>query len=434
MSAAPDSRSKQTGFFGRPLLKDSHALDWRELLARFALGLFCIALWHNGLFYGAISILALAWLVDGGLCKLDRLLKQPLVWGILAFCGAWLLGLLWSDFPVAFEGKWKKYFILLTFIPFLALLDKNRWPWAVGALLSGYASILALGSYQWAIEGAQGIPWLKFSYLGYSAAIGAGVILAAFYGCVAATRSRACLSWLLALLLLFLQFNQSSRGLLIATLAALLLMLVLRYRIEGRKLMASLAAAVVAIAVLAASSDVLHERLYQAGNDLRLFQQGHYQTSLGYRLAMWEIGLRGIAERPLLGHGAGMAREYFDERIVTHQQGIYRNLPEFQKTIHFHNEWIEIGVHLGLLGISAWVFLLWCWFQAFKRCQMSLLGAAMVCYIVIAGLSHVFLLFSRIPPLLLVITALAICWRQQQLDESDTMDDTSLAAHEATAS
>jgi O-antigen ligase len=201
----------------------------------------------------------------------------------------------------------------------------------------------------------------------------------------------------------------------------LLLMLVLRYRIEGRKLMASLAAAVVAIAVLAASSDVLHERLYQAGNDLRLFQQGHYQTSLGYRLAMWEIGLRGIAERPLLGHGAGMARQYFDERIVTHQQGIYRNLPEFQKTVHFHNEWIEIGVHLGLLGISAWVFLLWCWFQAFKGCRMSLLGAAMVCYIVMAGLSHVFLLFSRIPPLLLVITALAICWRQQP-NESDTID------------
>jgi len=393
-------------------LKNWIVPDWRELLARFALIFFCIALWSNRSLYVAIFILVCAWLADGGLAKFTRLAKEPLVIGILVFCGVWVLGLLWSDFSVAFQGKWKKYFVLLTFIPLLSLLNKARLPWAVGALLVGYLGVLAIGSYQWIIQGAQGVPWLKFSYLGYSAAIGIGVLLAAYFSCVTSANRSRYLSWLLALLLLFLQFNQSSRGLLVATLVALLLMIILRYRIEGKRLAGGLVSVVAAITLLAASSNIFHERLFQAGTDLQLFQQGNYQTSLGYRLAMWEIGLRGIAERPILGHGAGMAKQYFEESAATYGQGIYKNLPEFQKTVHFHNELIEIGVHLGLLGILAFMFLLWSWLQTFKRQRMGLLGAAIVCYIIMAGLSHVFLLFSRIPLLLLVVTAVVICWRQ----------------------
>lgn len=396
-------------------------LNWRELLARFALVFFCIALWHKGLLYGAIIVLVFAWLNDGGLSKFVRLIKEPLVLGILVFCGVWVLGLLWSDLAIAFQSKWKKHFFLLTFIPFLSLLNKARLPWAIGALISSYLSILAIGSYQWAIQGMQGVPWLNFSYLGYSAALGAGVILAAFTGCVTSSKGYRFLSWLLALFLLFLQFNQSSRGMLVATLMALLLMIVLRYRFEGKILVGGLVSIVAAIALFAISSNIFHERLIQAGADLQLIQQGNYQTSLGYRFAVWEIGLHGIAERPILGHGTGMAKQYFEEIIATYKQGILKNQPEFQKTVNFHNELIEIGMQLGFLGILAFMFLLWCWFQSFKRHRMDLLGATMVCFIIMAGLTHAFLLFNRIPLLLLVVTALAICWRQHE-DDSAAID------------
>ncbi len=367
-------------------------------------------------------VLVLAWLMDGGLSKFTHLLKEPLVLGVLVFCGVWLLGLLWSDFSVAFQGKWRRYFILLTFIPFFSLLNKARLPWAIGALISGYFSILVLGSYQWMMQGMQGIPWLDISYLGYSAALGIGVILAVFCGWTTSSKGNRLLSWLVALLLLFLQFNQSSRGLLVATLTALLLMIVLRYRIEGKMLVGGVISVIAITVLFAISSNVFHERLIQASTDLRLFQQGNYQTSLGYRLAMWEIGLRGIAEHPVLGHGTGMARQYFEESVTTYKDGIYKNLPEFQETVHFHNEWIEIGIHLGFLGILAFIFLLWCWFQAFKRHRMSLLGGAIVCYVVMAGLTHVFLLYNRIPPLLLAVTAMAICWQGHDEEHAVTID------------
>ncbi len=391
--------------------------NWRELFIRFVLVLFCFTLWPKGFIYWGMGLLVFAWLMDGGISRCSDLLQEPLVMGILVFCGLWLLGLLWSDSAAIFQGKWRKYFILLTFIPLFSLLNKERLPWAAGALLCSYLGIVALGGYQWATQGTQGIALLDMSYLSYSSALGAGVILAVFLGWETLSggkRLPSVLLWLTAILLLFLQFNQSARGMLIATQAALLLMMVLRYRIAWRRLAGGLFLIMAMTVLFAASSDIFRDRLQQAVADLHAFQQGYYQTSVGYRLAMWDVGLHGIAEHPLLGHGSGMAEKYFDDSIATYKQGIYRKLPEFQETAHFHNELIEIGMHLGLLGILAFGFLLWCWFRSFRQSQVALLGSAIVFFIFMSGLTDTFLLYGRIPPFLLTVTAITVCWRKYQ--------------------
>ncbi|HUM72813.1 MAG TPA: O-antigen ligase family protein [Nitrosomonas europaea] len=400
-------------------MRNQIVLNWRDLLAKFALVFFCFTLWPKGVIYWGMGMLVIAWLADGGISRLSDLIKEPLALGVLLFCGVWVLGLLWSDSAVIFQGKWRKYFILLTFIPLFSLLSRERLPWVTGALLCSYLGMVILGSYQWAMQEMQGISLLGMSYLHYSAALGIGVILAVFLGWETLSREKrwlSVLSWLIAILLLFLQFNQSARGILLATLMALLLMIVLRYRAEWRMLTGGLTAIMAMVILFATSSDIFHDRLQQAGTDLRSFQQGDYQTSVGYRLAMWDVGLHGIAEHPLLGHGSGMAKKYFDDSIITYKQGIYRNLPEFQETAHFHNELIEIGMHLGLLGILAFVFLLWCWFQIFRQNRMALLGSAIVCFICISGLTDTFLLYSGTPPFLLTVTAIAVCWRKYRED------------------
>lgn len=396
-------------------MKDWFMQSWCELWVRLALVFFCFTLWPKGGIYWGMGVLILAWLVDGGISRFSTLVKEPLVVGILLFCGVWMLGLLWSDFAAIFQGKWRKYFILLTFIPLFSLLNKERLPWVTGALLCSYLGMVISGSYQWAMRGMQGTPLFDMSYLSYSSALGIGVILAVFLGWETLSRGKrllSILSWLMAMLLLFLQFNQSARGILFATLVALLLMIILRYRAEWRTLGGGLIVIVTTIVFFASSSNIFNDRLQQIGADLRSFQQGDYQTSVGYRLAMWDVGLHGVAEYPLLGHGSGMAEKYFDDSIITYKHGIYRNLPEFQKTAHFHNELIEIGMHLGLLGVLAFVFLLWCWFQIFRQNRMILLGSAIVCFIFISGLTDTFLLYSRIPPFLLTVTAIAVCWRK----------------------
>ncbi|WP_347888670.1 O-antigen ligase family protein [Nitrosomonas europaea] len=400
-------------------MKDWLMQSWCELLVRFALVFFCFTLWPKGVIYWGMGVLVLAWLADGGISRLSDLIKEPLVLGVLLFCGVWVIGLLWSDPAVAFQDRWRKYFLLLTFLPLYSLLNKERLPWVIGGLASSYSVMVVLGGYNWLIQDMQGVPLFGMLYLHYSAALGIGVILAVFGGWVVLSRGSrflAVLLWLLALLLLFLQFNQSSRGFLFATLLALLLMIIQRYWSE-RKMLAGGFISIVAIAVLfAVNSDVFHERVQQTSADLRSFQEGDYQTSVGYRLAIWDIGLHGIVERPLLGHGSGMAKQYLKDSYITYKQGVYRDLAEFHEARHFHNELVEIGIHLGLLGILAFAFLLWSWFRTFKEHQMTLLGSAIVCFIFLSGLTDTFLITSRIPPFLLTVTAIAVCWRKYRED------------------
>lgn len=390
-------------------------MTWRELLVQFALIFFCFALWPRGWVYWGIGLLAFAWLVDGGLSRLLDLLKEPLIQGVLVFCGTWIIGLLWSDLSVSLSGKWEKYFILLAIIPFFSLLNRRRLPWTIGALVGGYSIAVVSGGYQYLMQGIQGNPWLGMSYLNYSAALGIGIVLAVYGGWIALSGTNRLLSillWLAALLMLFFQFHENARGMLFSTIMVLLLMFCLRYRVRGRILASCLAAVIVVTMLFAVSSDVFHKRLEAADADLRLFQQGNYRTSVGYRLAIWDIGLHGLMEAPVLGHGTGMAKHYLADSFESYKEGIYKDLPGFHEAKHFHNELIEIGVHLGLLGISAFAFLLWCWFKAFKQYQMTLLGSAIVFFVFMSGFTDTFLLYSKIPPFLLTLTAVIICWQR----------------------
>lgn len=73
-------------------------------------------------------------------------------------------------------------------------------------------------------------------------------------------------------------------------------------------------------------------------------------------------------------------------------------------------------MHLGGLGIMALAFLMFSWFKLFKENQLSNLGIAFVSYIVLAGMTDTFLLYNRVPPILLVMTALLICWQRSKMD------------------
>jgi O-antigen ligase len=72
-----------------------------------------------------------------------------------------------------------------------------------------------------------------------------------------------------------------------------------------------------------------------------------------------------------------------------------------------------MGVHLGLLGISAFLFLLWGWFQSLRVRGLAVLGATLVCFIFMAGLTDVILIYGQIPLLLLAITAIWIIWQKE---------------------
>ncbi len=160
----------------------------------------------------------------------------------------------------------------------------------------------------------------------------------------------------------------------------------------------------------------MQQRLAQVQNDIELSRQGKYDTSVGYRLAVWDVGLHGIAEKPLFGHGTGIPESYFEKTVMTYRGGMYKNLPKYLATSHYHNDWIEMGMHLGALGLLAFGFLLRSWFQTFKAHQFSPLGAALMFFVFISGLTDTFALYTKVITFLLIVTAVAIAWQKKNME------------------
>ena len=386
---------------------------WRNMLAKFALFFFGIALWHKGLDIFTGSLLTLAWILYDGPRQLGQTIKEPLVLAILIFCAALLLGILWSGYPNSGNFRWSKYLGLMIFIPYLSLLNKERLSWAIGGLIVGYSGVLLMGSYYQFFGEVQGIPPLRMAYLHFSMMLGIGVIVTFYLAAISSNKKVVSLLWLFAGFLIFMQFNQTGRGPLLATIPTLALLLFMLYRIQIKKLLGVMAAVIIVMGVSAYLSNNFHERLSQARSDIELSQQEKYETSVGYRLAVWDVGLRAIAQRPWFGYGTGMAKSAFEKTAETYKGGRYKNLTSYIGNLHYHNDMIEIGVYLGVLGLSAYAFLLWGWFQTLRAHRLTILGTALVCFIFLAGLTDVIFIYGQIPSLLLVITAIAIGWQKE---------------------
>ena len=381
--------------------------DWRDSAAKFALFIFGVVLWHKGSAIAAGSLLILVWILCGGLLQLRSIIKEPLAVTILSFCGVLLLGILWSDYPNSGRFRWDKYFGLMIFIPYLSLLNKDRLFWAGWGLVIGYLGVLLIGLYYQFYLGVSGIPPLKMAYLHFSLMI---VDLLAFYRAgISENNKIELLFWAVAYLLLFVQFNLNGRGPLLTTVGTLFFLLFLLYRRQIKKMISIMVLTASLIGIFAYQSSIFQERITQAQTDIELSERGENQTSVGQRRAFFEVGLYAITQRPWFGYGTGMAKKAFDENAETYEGGRYKDVASFHN-LHYHNDLIEMGVYLGALGIAAYILLLWGWFKTLRMRQMTILGATLVFFVFMAGLTDVFFFYGQIPSLLLVITSIAIIW------------------------
>ena len=386
--------------------------DWRDSAAKCALFIFGVVLWHKAAGIAAGSLLILVWILCGGLLQIKSVIKEPLAVAILSLCGVLLLGILWSDWPNSGRFRWDRYLALMIFIPYLSLLNKGRLFWAFGGVVIGYLGILFVGFYYQFFLGVPGIPPLKMAYLHFSLGIGVGVLLAIYWAGISENRRMVILMSVAASFLLLIQFNLNGRGPLLATCTTIILLLFLLYRHQLNKLLGILAVVTVMMGTFAYHSSAFQSRFSLIQTELVRSEQGENNSSTGERRALYEIGINAISQRPWFGHGTGMAQKSFKEVAESYQGGRFKSVVDMHH-LHFHNDLIEMGVHLGLLGISAYLFLLWGWFQSLRVRGLAVLGATLVCFIFMAGLTDVILIYGQIPSLLLVITAIGIVWQKE---------------------
>ena len=69
------------------------------------------------------------------------------------------------------------------------------------------------------------------------------------------------------------------------------------------------------------------------------------------RSQIWQANLDMIQERPLLGWGYGNYKRFRDS--------FYQRYPKADTTAHAHNNFLQMWVDGGLLGLSAFLFLFW---------------------------------------------------------------------------
>ncbi|CCV12506.1 O-antigen ligase [Mesorhizobium sp. STM 4661] len=77
-----------------------------------------------------------------------------------------------------------------------------------------------------------------------------------------------------------------------------------------------------------------------------LAAHGDHNTALGFRVAMWQIGLDAFREMPFFGHGVGAT-----SRLI--KQGFHDQFGMDKGFSHFHNGFLTALVEAGILGAVA---------------------------------------------------------------------------------
>ncbi|MFT8276537.1 O-antigen ligase family protein [Kerstersia gyiorum] len=112
------------------------------------------------------------------------------------------------------------------------------------------------------------------------------------------------------------------------------------------------------------------DRVNSAFEDVYLYvQDNNPDSSLGGRFEMWKAGVYAIQEQPLLGRGSKGYIEYRDQLIA---QG--KVDPIISEFTHLHNEYIDITVKRGVLGLISLLLL----YLVPLRMFMRMLGEGVV--------------------------------------------------------
>ena len=105
-------------------------------------------------------------------------------------------------------------------------------------------------------------------------------------------------------------------------------------------------------------SGTLRDGLQRAQQDLTSYEisGGQEYSSLGYRLYMAELSARVMLENPFLGAGTGSFKK------------AYSHLTDLEWTkYHPHNEYLGIGMQIGIFGLGIFIYLLYSQWRASLR-------------------------------------------------------------------
>jgi hypothetical protein len=314
----------------------------------------------------ATIILIASWLVTRipmrDFAAVQREIVTPAGGLPVALCAAGMLGLLWSDAPLAERINGLSSYYKLLAIPLLLAQFRcfepgniRRTDCAVWVLAGFLTSCTILLVVSWALVLLPDLPWRGRDLEIAGIPVKDYIALSTFFLlCTFGLLEAAFLLWrkarwstavgLLLLSLLFLiniLFVATSRTALVVVAILLLLFGARRFGTIG------VAGALTALATLVwLTSPTIRHRVTMLVQEAHDYDPGGARTSGGERLEFWRRSIMSIAESPLLGHGIGSIPEQF-RRSATGQTGLAAQAPH-----NPHNQIFAVAIELGLIGTS----------------------------------------------------------------------------------
>jgi O-antigen ligase len=141
----------------------------------------------------------------------------------------------------------------------------------------------------------------------------------------------------------------SSRGPLVVLLAHAIIVALVYSSGRRVQLVAVTIGAVGALLALLIFTDLtpLGDRIAVVFDDWKdVVEDGNYNTSLGLRFAVWDVGIQLFLEKPIFGHGAGNLSGLIRQELLS-EYGISRGFS------HFHNVFINTAVEGGVVALAA---------------------------------------------------------------------------------
>ncbi len=121
-------------------------------------------------------------------------------------------------------------------------------------------------------------------------------------------------------------------------------------RISANKIVIFLAV-MIFLTIFTPIGDLVGKRTEMAITEVsNFYSEGQYVSSVGTRLAMWDIAINVWKQQPMLGTGPG---DFDDEIITLQNKGEYIGMDVHNST---HNIYFQALVDLGIVGLAALLF------------------------------------------------------------------------------
>ncbi len=156
-------------------------------------------------------------------------------------------------------------------------------------------------------------------------------------------------AWTITGSLGFLLYASASRTAQALALALGVLLMLLSLR--GRTRFAILALLGACLVLVLNTQNMVSERFIAARSQAPVDRESPYADD---RIAFWLAHLKAVEERPLLGHGVHLGRDYRKDYYAK------IGLPDMKKTYEAHNQILQLAFEGGLL--AALSFLIWLWY------------------------------------------------------------------------